>query len=334
MQHLSQVTTHRRRAAVEGAPDLEDPAVPSDWGRRSGAARVARPSNDNQAQWMAGSTDLRESRVRFDPERRVLWQFMKPLGRPSFTEGLVNELSAALDMVERACDAAGGDDAAPIRYMVLASDLPGVFNLGGNLAMMSELIERGDRDRLRRYAHVSVDVQYRRASGLGRPLTSIALVQGEALGGGFEAALAHDVIVAERSATFALPEGLFNMFAAMGAYNFLARRMDPFRAERLILSGTRCTADELHAMGVVDHVVDDGTGVAAVEALMADMDRRWNARRSMQEARRRVHPVTRDELLTVVDLWVDAALRLDADDLRRMRRIAKAQDRRWTRMAH
>ena len=50
-------------------------------------------------------------------------------------------------------------------------------------------------------------------------------MQGECLGGGFEAALSSDVIVAEKSARFGFPEILFNLFPGMGAYSFLERKI-------------------------------------------------------------------------------------------------------------
>ena len=52
---------------------------------------------------------------------------------------------------------------------------------------------------------------------LNLPMVTIALVQGDALGGGFECALAHDLIIAERSAKLGLPEVLVNLFPGIGA---------------------------------------------------------------------------------------------------------------------
>src|SRR3712207_4090014 len=96
------------------------------------------------------------------------------------------------------------------------------------------------------------------------PVITVALVQGDALGGGFECALAHDLIVAERSAKFGLPEVLFNLFPGMGAYSFLSRRIGRQAAERMILSGRVHTAEELHEMGLVDVLAPDGEGEEAV----------------------------------------------------------------------
>ena len=56
-------------------------------------------------------------------------------------------------------------------------------------------------------------------SSFNLPFTTISLVQGDALGGGFEAALCGDIIIAEKQARFGFPEVLFNLFPGMGAYN-------------------------------------------------------------------------------------------------------------------
>jgi DSF synthase len=159
-------------------------------------------------------------------------------------------------------------------------------------------------------------------------VVSIALVQGDALGGGFECALSFDMIVAERSARFGFPEVLFNLFPGMGATSFLSRRIGRVAARRMMLDGTIHTAEELHAMGVVDVLAEDGEGEAAVRELIARHGRRRNATQALFGAMRQVEPVTLEELRAVVDIWVDAALNLGPADLRKMKRLASAQERR------
>jgi DSF synthase len=274
---------------------------------------------------------LRELTLSLDADRRTLWQFMAPCGRPSFTSGLLRDMTMALDFVERAFADTVASAKPMLEFLVLASHMPGIFNLGGDLPHFIELIERADRDRLAWYARVCAQGQYRRAVNLDLPICTIALVQGDALGGGFEAALAHDFIIAERRASFGLPEVLFNMFPGMGAYSFLARRLDVVRAERMILSGKVYSAEELHSLGVVDVLVDDGAGVDAVHDFIADFSRAGPARRALLKARRIVNPITLGEMIEIADLWVEAALRLGPADLRKMRHLAKAQDRRSSR---
>lgn len=269
-----------------------------------------------------------ELEIRYDAEDKILWQFMRPKGRPSYTLGLIDDIHQTVECVERMYAEAGKDEEAPVQYLVLGSRMPGIFNLGGDLPLFVELIRAGDREGLRHYAHACVNAQYLRATNSGLPYISIALVQGDALGGGFEAALADDVIVAERSAKFGLPEVLFNLFPGMGAYSFLSRRLGAVQAERMILSGQIYSAAELYEMGVVDELAEDGQGEEAVYDFVARNRRSFHVRRAVCEARRIANPITHEELISITDLWVDAALSLAPLDLRKMERLAKAQDRK------
>jgi DSF synthase len=135
------------------------------------------------------------------------------------------------------------------------------------------------------------------------------------------------VIVAERSARLGLPEVLFNLFPGMGAYNYLSRRLTPAAAERMILSGKVHTAQELYELGLVDVLAEDGEGIAVVRQHVRELDRHHASRRAMRHVCNAVNPITRDELIRVTDIWVEAALGLSEDDLRRMRRLAAAQNR-------
>ena len=89
-------------------------------------------------------------------------------------------------------------------------------------------------------------------------------MQGDALGGGFESALASNVVIAEKGVKMGLPEVLFNLFPGMGAYSLLSRRVGTARAEQMILSGRLYTSDELFEMGVVDILAEKGEGEVEV----------------------------------------------------------------------
>lgn len=282
-------------------------------------------------EWWLRTTPFREVDVEYDVSAKVVWQFMKFRRRPSVTLELLTEIKKIQGMIERAFDEPGADADPPVRYVVLASRLPGVFNMGGDLPLFVELIRNQDPEGLRHYAHACVDVQYLRWTKRNLPIQTISLVQGDALGGGFEAALADDVIIAEESAKFALPEILFNLFPGMGAYSFLARRVNMATTERLMLSGKVYSAAELHEMGVIDLVVSDGSGHEAIYDYVSRNERSFAARTAVLASRRLINPLSREELVDITDRWVDAALTLAPLDLRKMERLAVAQDRRRSR---
>jgi DSF synthase len=164
--------------------------------------------------------------------------------------------------------------------------------------------------------------------GLDAGAHTIALVQGDALGGGFEAALSCHTIVAESGVGMGLPEVLFDLFPGMGAYSFLCKRIPPHQAELLMLEGNVYSSDELHRMGLVDILVPKGEGVRAVEELIRSNRRIPHARAAMHRVRSMSQPVSLREMMDITEVWVDTALRLGDKSLRTMERLVRAQSRR------
>ena len=82
-----------------------------------------------------------------------------------------------------------------------------------------------------------------------------AAVYGVAMGGGFETALACDLIIASDKATFALPEPKVGLAALAGGLNRLPRQIGPKRALGMILTGRHVPAEEGMALGFVNDVV-------------------------------------------------------------------------------
>lgn len=274
---------------------------------------------------------LEEMDVVYDGNEGVLFSYFNFAARPSFTPAILRDIGRVQDTVRTLFAAGGGS--APIKYLIWDSRMTGVWNLGGDLELFATMIRRQDRDGLMRYARAVIDEGYANATNLNLPLITISLVRGDALGGGFEAALSSNVIIAERSAKFGLPEILFNLFPGMGAYSYLVRRISPAQAERMMTSGRLYTAEELHELGVVDVLADDGLGTEALYDYIGRSGRRHAAHRAIFRARDRVNPLRIDELIDIAVSWVDTALGLAEQDLRKMARLVMAQDRRKGRVA-
>src|SRR5919106_177054 len=184
---------------------------------------------------------------------------------------------------------------------------------------------------LRSYAYACIDAVYQNLTKMGLPVLTIGMVQGEALGGGFEHVLTNDVIIAERDSRMGLPEVLFNLFPGMGAYSLLCRRLDGVRAQKLILSGRLYEAAELEELGLVDLVVDQGEGPAAVREYLERNRRRHDTLLALSRVRQRCQPITYEELIDVTEVWVETAMGLHEADLRRMEHLVRAQLRRHAR---
>lgn len=154
--------------------------------------------------------------LRHDKHDQIFWCFMNQRGRPSYTYSLGAEVQEVQDWISDnyGRPANGGPD--DLRYFVCGSKTPGIYNLGGDLRHFAECIRSRDLVAMRKYAETCVRMQFANSNAFGAPIITMALVQGDALGGGFEHALAFDILVAERSARLGLPEIVFNLFPGMG----------------------------------------------------------------------------------------------------------------------
>ncbi len=268
-----------------------------------------------------------------DRNSKIYWLYMRPEGRPIMTFGLLRDSMVAFGHLKNLFEQSPAGE-VPAHYTVMASRMPGIFNLGGDLRVFADLIRNKNRAMLEQYGKACIEPQYTRSIKMNLPVISISLVQGDALGGGFECALADDVIIAEKSSKFGLPECLFSLFPGMGALSFLSRKVGATQAEKMVFSGKIYTAAEMHEMGVVDVLVEDGMGEQAVYDFVERNQRSFASRRAVYAARQIVNPVTRAELDRIVAMWVDAALSLGSTDIRIMERLAAAQDRRWAAVNH
>ncbi len=266
--------------------------------------------------------------IRYDPDQGSLWCYMNPQPRPCITPTLLSELKQLQQSIFDSFESPQFSALYPINYIITASQVPNTFNLGGDLNLFAEYILNKDRDHLLQYATSCIDILYNNAVNMHRPLTTISLVEGSALGGGFEAALSSNILIAERSAELGLPEILFNLFPGMGAYSLLARRIGIVEAERMITSGKVYRADELYEIGVVDVLAEDGEGKQTVSQYIKQHSRSSNGLRAINAARQRFSPISYDELLDITKIWVEAALNLTKREIRIMERLVFAQDRR------
>ena len=259
-------------------------------------------------------------RLEWNPELEALRvrTYVKPIQCYSLA-GLA-EMQRVLDDIE----------ASPglVKHLVLTSDVTGVFNFGGDLSLFVLLIRARDVESLRMYGRRCVDLVWWLENASNRGVHTTVLVQGDTLGGGLESVMPFHKVIFERSAQAGFPEVLFNLFPGMGAWNFVIRKAGFSIANEMILSGRLYTAEQLFRRHLVDVVVDDGDGDAAIEAVLNGVHPRLRGTLAALEARRAAAPITRETLMAIVDQWTEAALLLTDRDLRLMERLARAQVRK------
>ncbi len=270
-----------------------------------------------------GLFSLQELDVLYDDKAATLWTFMNPERRPSFTPTMLSDFESWQELIGKGF----GPDKVPIRYLVLGSRAADVFCFGGDLELFQKLIRDRDREALVSYGHRCCAILDRNVASLDLPMLTIGLVQGAALGGGFEALLSFDYIIAERHATFGLPEIMFGLYPGMGAHAFLSRKLGAAMADRIIVSNRTYTAEELYELGLVHAIAEPGDGENAVRDFIKKSERRHAGLLGARKASKRVWPIDLEELNAITEMWADTALQLSENDLKVMSRLVAAQAR-------
>ena len=272
------------------------------------------------------NVQFEQVRVHYESEFGITWLFMQPSPRPCFNRICMSELLMNQTQIEASHANPQYQPQQPTNFLVLASDVEGVFNLGGDLATFKEMIKKKERNKLLEYAHLCIENLWTFYNL--QNITSISLVKGQTLGGGFEAALSAHVLIAEKGSYMGFPEVMFNLFPGMGAISFLSRRIGLSAAEQMIRSGKIYTAEELYEMGVIDVLAEKGESEQTLRNWVRKTQKSLNSFRAIQKAKQRVNPLVKQELLDVTEIWVDAALRLTERNLNMMERLVLAQDRK------
>jgi DSF synthase len=265
--------------------------------------------------------------TRLDNSLDTLWVSLQPVpGRPlNFSPELLAGLERLLDRIEgNDWHWQDGSRGGRLHYLVLTSNHPRHFALGGDLAYFQACIESGNAGALRAYSMRCLEL-IRRIFAAAHEITTISLVQGRALGGGFETALSASHLIAERGAQFGFPEIAFGTFPCSGGMTLLSNRIGLRRAAAFMRNARIHSAADLHAQGVVDELCEPGEGPAAVQRFIAEHRRRYNARMALQRAEARMGVFDMVELRTVVEDWVETAMALSAEERRVLDTLVRMQ---------
>lgn len=255
----------------------------------------------------------------YEAERRTVWMMLRAQPRPCFNHALIEEIMNLSWLVRQSGFA--------VDFWVTGSLVPEMYNVGGDLQFFVECIQNGRREALRAYARACVDCVHAASKGFDTGAITLAMVEGSALGGGFEAALAHHFVLAQRDARLGFPEIAFNLFPGMGGYSLVARRSGMKLAEELIYKGESHTAEWYEQHGLVDVLYEPGQSYVSVRTFIDTLRPKLNGVRAMLRARTRVLQLPRSELMDITEDWVDAAFCLEPKDIAYMERLVMLQNR-------
>jgi DSF synthase len=268
---------------------------------------------------------LAQLKLEYEAAIKTLWVTIAPEPKPVFTFDLVDSVYRLQTAITSLWDR---DQyfRSPIRFFAYRASGP-VFTLGGDLDFYLDCIAKSDHSALREYARLSIEGVLGNTSSLSGSAITMATIEGKGIGGGIDAPLSCNLVIAEEQASFSYPEVKFNHFA-ITAVAVLSRRIGPKAAHGLLSTGTEASASQFEALGALDAVVQTGHGEAWLRKYAAETLPMHGARLNLFEAfyRRRAEEY-RTELNLLANAWSDYMLLLTPREISRLQRISIGQDR-------
>jgi enoyl-CoA hydratase len=188
--------------------------------------------------------------------------------------------------------------------LIIYSDLKTGFCAGADLrelyqrsqAMEKLAAAKGVRDFLERIHRVLNLID-------AAPLTTIAAVHGVTFGGGFELALACDLIIADKMARFCFPELRLGLIPGFGGIPRLKRDLGNAIVRDLLLTGRSINATKAQQIGLVSQVVSEGEALRAARGTAAQLGKFDRA--TAAAAKKFIKPIPHDELRQEIDMFCE-----------------------------
>jgi len=214
---------------------------------------------------------------------------------------------------------------AEAHALIIHSELKAGFCAGADLRELyqrSQAIEkaeaaRGVRDFLERIHRVLNLID-------AAPLTTIAAVHGVTFGGGFELALACDLIIADKMARFCFPELRLGLIPGFGGIPRLKRDLGNAVVRDLLLTGRSLNAAKAQQVGLVSQLVGEGEALRAARATAVQLGKFDRA--TAAAAKKFIKPIPHEELRREIDLFCELFARPVVENgLRKFTESADAQ---------
>jgi DSF synthase len=273
------------------------------------------------AAWEFSGQPSEHVRLEYAANRRTAVIILSPRPRACVTRLVLDGVHTALRWI-RQTNATTPDS---IRHVILTSDTPGVFSLGGDLDHFADCIRRGDRETLLQYALDCVHMGHVFNTGFEGTISTTSVVKGMALGGGLEGAACCQTIICEEGSVLQLPEIKFGMFPGMGAISYLTRRAPAQDVRRMVETGDAVDLEAALRIGMIDDLAPKGAGLAAAHQRNDRLAQGFHGRMATRYAMALAQGPSLGELETIARAWVDVAFKIDPRDIRLMQRLAGQQ---------
>lgn len=260
----------------------------------------------------------------YNTEFRALWCTFRSAKNPVFSLEFLKNIR---DMQDNVAQFSHDYPAKKPLYLIWASDNPHIFSLGLDLKYVHDLISKKDEIGLYKYLELCIDILYINIMKFDiKPLITISLIKGKTFGGGFEAALTSDVIIASENIRCGFPGIRYNLLPSIGLMNVLMQRYPKNIIEPLLLGNKAwLNSKELLQCGIVEKIVKDTDGHQAVHEKIRDLHEKHDIYAAIYHAKALSMQVKQQDLEEFKNLWVRSALNFKPDDLYKLGRIAEAQ---------
>jgi DSF synthase len=215
------------------------------------------------------------------------------------------------------------------RFIVFkGEDNSGVFNYGGDLLVFLDYIERKDVDVLKAYGDLCIELIHKASSMTNKKITTVAILNGEARGGGLESAIACDIIIAEKGWNISLPEVKYGFFPGMGAFEFLSKRIGVSKAKSFIENDMEYTTDYLFEIGLFDYLVEKGDGINKLLEIVKKERSDQSKYNGLRRIYKKHNPITKEILLESVYIWAESIIDISDYNRRKMATVIKMQEKK------
>ncbi len=234
-----------------------------------------------------------------------------------------NEIGTAmLDDLERfaaSLESAGGNASALIVHSLQSAG----FSAGADLReLYTAAMSRTPEERLDGVHEFLERIHWVMNKIDASPLTTIAAVHGVVFGGGFELALACDLIVADKMARFCFPELRLGLIPGFGGIPRLKRDVGNAIVRDLLLTGRSINASKALSVGLVSQVAAEGQALQLARSVAAQAGK--FDRTTSGEAKRLLKPIPRDELRMEIEVFCELFARPNV--LESLRKFVESTD--------
>jgi enoyl-CoA hydratase len=192
----------------------------------------------------------------------------------------------------------------PAHALIIYSDLKCGFCAGADLRELYQRSQAMAKDEAARGVRNFLERIHRALNAIdAAPTTTIAAVHGVTFGGGFELALACDLIIADKTARFAFPELRLGLIPGFGGIPRLKRDIGNAVVRDLLLTGRSFNTTKAQQIGLVSQVVAEGEALRAARATAAQLAKFDH--QTALTAKQFIKPIPYEELKREIDIFCD-----------------------------